>query len=38
MKQLSSARDKLQDMLLGDLSLQDVLREARSERDDSFTR
>lgn len=35
-RQLSSARDKLQDMLLGDLSLQDVLREARTERDDSF--
>lgn len=37
-RQLSSARDRLQDMLLGDLSLQDVLREARSERDDCFRR
>ena len=37
-RQLSTARDKLQDMLLGDLCVQNVLREARSERDDSFTR
>ena len=38
MRELSSARDKLQDLLLGDLCLDDALHETRTERDESFFR